>query len=131
MSTLEKNGAPLMRAVATDGHRLASMEIPLPVGAEGMFGVILPRKAVTELRELLEDADGDVEVALSDTKARPRWRDHDPLIDGTFPITKGLSRPATTRTWKWTACSSTKRSTGFPPFLGQIPRVKLELASGA
>ena len=86
--SLEKNGAPLMRAVATDGHRLASMEIPLPVGAEGMPGVILPRKAVTELRKLLEDVDGDVEVALSDTKARfvlDGATMTSKLIDGTFP----------------------------------------------
>ena len=35
-----------LRAVATDGHRLAQAEIPLPEGASDMPGIILPRKAV-------------------------------------------------------------------------------------
>jgi len=42
-----------MRAVATDGHRLARYELELPAGAEQMPGVIIPRKTVAELRKLL------------------------------------------------------------------------------
>ena len=45
----------MLRAVATDGHRLARMEMPLPDGAAGMPGVIVPRKTVSELRKLLEE----------------------------------------------------------------------------
>ena len=41
---------PVMRAVATDGHRLARFELELPDGADQMPGVIVPRKTVGELR---------------------------------------------------------------------------------
>jgi DNA polymerase-3 subunit beta len=78
----------MLRAVATDGHRLARMEIPLPEGASGMPGVIVPRKTVTELRKLLDELDQDVSVALSDTKIRFTFADTvltSKLIDGTFP----------------------------------------------
>src|SRR3990167_5704293 len=46
---------PVLRCVATDGHRLARIDAPLPAGAEGMPGVIVPRKTVNELRKLLDD----------------------------------------------------------------------------
>src|SRR5688572_14606976 len=36
----------VLRAVATDGHRLAQVELPLPAGAAGMPGIIVPRKTV-------------------------------------------------------------------------------------
>ena len=78
----------MLRAVATDGHRLARMEIPLPEGASGMPGVIVPRKTVTELRKLLDELDQDVSVALSDTKIRFTFAETvltSKLIDGTFP----------------------------------------------
>jgi DNA polymerase-3 subunit beta len=84
----QNNEVPVMRAVATDGHRLARVEIPLPDGAVGMPGVIVPRKAVTELRKLIEDAEEDVDIALSDTKIRFAFDDvvlTSKLIDGTFP----------------------------------------------
>jgi DNA polymerase-3 subunit beta len=57
----------MMRAVATDGHRLARFELDLPDGAGDIPGVIVPRKTVTELRRLLEDTEGAIEVSLSDT----------------------------------------------------------------
>ena len=38
----EENGVKLMRAVATDGHRLARVDADLPAGAETMPGVIVP-----------------------------------------------------------------------------------------
>src|SRR5262249_30575234 len=38
-----------LRAVATDGHRLARIEVALPAGAEKMPGVIVPRKTIYEL----------------------------------------------------------------------------------
>ncbi len=82
------NGSATLRAVATDGHRLARVESPLPAGAEGMPGIIVPRKAVLEIRKLLEEAEGDIVVALSDTKIRFTVGDAvliSKLIDGTFP----------------------------------------------
>ena len=48
----EANGIPVLRVVATDGHRLARVEMPLPNGANNMPGIIVPRKAINELRNL-------------------------------------------------------------------------------
>ena len=78
-----------LRAVATDGHRLARVDMALPKGADGMPGIIVPRKTVTELLKLLE-AGGDavVKVAVSDTKIRFEVGSvilTSKLIDGTFP----------------------------------------------
>jgi DNA polymerase-3 subunit beta len=57
------------RCVATDGHRLARIDAPLPEGAEGMPGVIVPRKTVGELRKLLDD-EATIAVSVSETKVR-------------------------------------------------------------
>lgn len=81
-------GVPMLRAVATDGHRLARVESPLPNGAAGMPGVIVPRKTVNELRKLLEGGSSEVKIELSDTKARFAFGDLvlvSKLIDGAFP----------------------------------------------
>ena len=75
-------------AVATDGHRLALTCQALPSGASQMPSVILPRKAVGELRKLIDDYDGDVSVGLSETRAEFGFgavRLTSKLIDGTFP----------------------------------------------
>jgi DNA polymerase-3 subunit beta len=80
--------AKTLRAVATDGHRLARFELDLPDGAADMPGVIVPRKTVTELRRLLDDADGAIEISLSDTKIQFTFGGLEltsKLIDGTFP----------------------------------------------
>ncbi|MDC3193853.1 DNA polymerase III subunit beta [Alphaproteobacteria bacterium] len=74
--------------VATDGHRLAMTRQALPSGAAQMPSIILPRKAVNELRKLLDDFDGDVLIGLSETRAEFRFgvvRLTSKLIDGTFP----------------------------------------------
>jgi len=78
----------MLRAVATDGHRLARYEMALPSGAADMPGVIVPRKAVNELRKLIEETSDNVEVALSDSKIRFGFDAvmlNSKLIDGTFP----------------------------------------------
>ena len=78
----------VLRAVATDGHRLARVEEPLPEGAGSMPGVIVPRKTVAELRKLLDEEEGDVEIGLSDTRIQFRAGTitlTSKLIDGTFP----------------------------------------------
>ncbi len=75
-------------AVATDGHRLAMTRQTLPSGAGSMPSIILPRKAVTELRKLLDGFEGDVAISLSDTRAEFGFdtiRLKSKLIDGTFP----------------------------------------------
>ena len=77
-----------MRAVATDGHRLAQAELPLPKGAGGMPGIILPRKTVHELHRLIEGSDDTVTVGVSPAKARFEIGTitlTSKLIDGTFP----------------------------------------------
>jgi DNA polymerase-3 subunit beta len=79
---------PVLRAVATDGHRLARVEMPLPDGAADMPGVIVPRKTVSEVRKLLDDASSPIAIALSDTKIRFSFDEvvlTSKLIDGTFP----------------------------------------------
>jgi len=86
----KNNEVPVVRAVATDGHRLARVEITAPEGAAGMPGVIVPRKTVLELRKLVEegDAEAEVQIALGDTKIRCAIGDAaltSKLIDGTFP----------------------------------------------
>jgi DNA polymerase-3 subunit beta len=84
----QSNGMKVMRAVATDGHRLARVEMPLPAGADSMPGVILPRKTVMELRKLLDETQGAIAVSLSDTRVRFAFDDvvlTSKLIDGTFP----------------------------------------------
>jgi DNA polymerase III subunit beta len=86
--TLEVEGNALLRAVATDGHRLARVETPAPAGSAGMPGVIVPRKAVAEIQKLLEGGDAEVEVQLSATKIKVSIGDvvlTSKLIDGTFP----------------------------------------------
>ena len=88
LHSAESDGVAMLRAVATDGHRLAQVETPLPEGAAGMPGIIFPRKAVTELRRLIEGRDDDIEIALSDTKIRFVFGNTvltTKLIDGTFP----------------------------------------------
>jgi DNA polymerase-3 subunit beta len=82
------DGTRTLRAVATDGHRLARVEEPLPEGAETIPGVIIPRKTVNELRKLLEEESGSVEVGLSDTRVQFKLGTvtlTSKLIDGTFP----------------------------------------------
>jgi DNA polymerase III subunit beta len=79
---------PVIRAVATDGHRLARMEMILPEGAAGMPGIIVPRKTVLELRKLVDETEDEVQIGLSDTKIRLVIGEAtltSKLIDGTFP----------------------------------------------
>jgi DNA polymerase-3 subunit beta len=80
--------AGTLRAVATDGHRLARVEIALPEGAEGMPDIIVPRKCVAEVRKLLDERSGEVAIALSPGKIRFGIGQAvltSKLIDGTFP----------------------------------------------
>ncbi len=86
--TLDVNGELTLRAVATDGHRLARAEAAAPAGAKAMPGIIVPKKTVSEVQKLLEGADGEVAVELSDTKIRFTLGSVvllSKLIEGTFP----------------------------------------------
>lgn len=86
--TIEADGELKLRAVATDGHRLARAEIDAPAGSEGMPGIIIPRKTVGELQKLVDDPDVAVSIELSETKIRFTIGSvilTSKLIDGTFP----------------------------------------------
>lgn len=76
-----------LRFVATDGHRLARVEIALPAGAEDMPAVILPRKTIGELRKM---ADENTQLTLTVTQNKIQAQGGDTVltskvIDGTFP----------------------------------------------
>ena len=80
---------PVLRAVATDGHRLARVEIIAPQGSDGMPGVIVPRKAVAELKRMADEA-GKNGIALDLSQHKIRATSGETvlttkLIDGTFP----------------------------------------------
>src|ERR671912_436692 len=88
LHTLDAGGSLVMRAVATDGHRLARIEMPAPQGAAGMPGVIVPRKAVAEIVKLVEDGSETITIELSSAKVRLTFDGvvlTSKLIDGTFP----------------------------------------------
>ena len=88
LHTLESAGKLMLRAVATDGHRLARAEVEAPAGSEGMPGIIMPRKTVSEIQKLLDAPDVAVTTELSDTKIRLTIGSvilTSKLIDGTFP----------------------------------------------
>ncbi|GJE25251.1 DNA polymerase III subunit beta [Methylobacterium organophilum] len=89
LHTLDADAGLKLRAVATDGHRLARVEIDAPEGSGGMPGIIVPRKAVAEIQKLVDDGGETVEVELSPAKIRLRFAGGvtliSKLIDGTFP----------------------------------------------
>ncbi len=79
---------PVLKAAATDGHRLARVTLARPEGADAMPDVIIPRKCIAEVRKLLDEIDGSVGISLSSTKIRfdfGRALLTSKLIDGTFP----------------------------------------------
>jgi DNA polymerase-3 subunit beta len=88
LHAVEVDGKLKLRAVATDGHRLARAEMDAPTGTEGMPGIIIPRKTVSELQKLVDTPDVVVTTELSDAKIRFTIGGvvlTSKLIDGTFP----------------------------------------------
>ena len=78
----------VLRAVATDGHRLAQIDEKLPENCAAMPGVIVPRKTVVELRAILEGDDNTISVSVSETKIRfsnSSMTLTSKVIDGSFP----------------------------------------------
>ncbi len=78
----------VLRAVATDGHRLARVDSVLPEGAENMPAIIIPREAVGLMRKMLDDVAGPVRIEVSTSKFRLSANDRvltTKLIDGQFP----------------------------------------------
>jgi DNA polymerase-3 subunit beta len=88
LHTVVEDGRATLRAVATDGRRLALADMPAPEGSAGAPGVIVPRKTVQEARRLMEDAGETVELQLSAEKVRFGFGDAaltSKVIDGSFP----------------------------------------------
>ena len=88
MHIADAGGGQVLRCVATDGHRLARIDADMPAGAEGLPGVIVPRKTVGELRKLLDNDEAEIAVSVSETKIRfaaPGITLTSKVIDGTFP----------------------------------------------
>ena len=78
----------VLRAVATDGHRMARVEFPLPDGAENMPKVIVPRKAIGEVRKLIDDYGSGVTISLSENMLSFDCGASiltTKLVEGTFP----------------------------------------------
>jgi DNA polymerase-3 subunit beta len=88
LHTVVEDGRQTLRAVATDGRRLALADMPAPEGSAGAPGVIVPRKTIQEARRLLEDAGETVDLLISAQKVRfefGRAALTSKVIDGSFP----------------------------------------------
>jgi DNA polymerase-3 subunit beta len=84
---LLETGKKHLRAVATDGHRLALCEVGLEQKGLPEQQVIVPRKGVLELQRLI-GGDGDLELVLGSNHIRIQLegiRFTSKLIDGRFP----------------------------------------------
>ena len=78
----------LIRAVATDGHRLALCDAEANIGAKEMQQIIVPRKAVMELSRLLENSEEPVKIQLGSNHiclSTNQMSFITKLIDGRFP----------------------------------------------
>lgn len=85
---VERENQRFLRSVATDAHRLAFIEAPLPNGAENMPGIIMGRKTVVEVRKLIEDTTSEVGIAVSSTRIEFTFENavlSSRLIDATYP----------------------------------------------
>lgn len=88
--TEEKDNKNILRLVATDGHRLAMAMRPIETGNidELATGVIFPRKGITELKKITEDAESDIKFGFMDNSAVVIKNDTIVvmrLVDGDFP----------------------------------------------
>ncbi len=77
-----------LRAVATDGHRLAMAELNREFDAKKDGQVILPRKTVLELQRLLDNSEALVKLSLTANQIQVDLEDlrlTSKLIEGRFP----------------------------------------------
>lgn len=80
--------ADSLRAVATDGHRLAMCTRPISCAQDGLRQVIVPRKAVVELSRLLNTDEDPVDITLSNNTlcvVTPDFTFTSKLVDARFP----------------------------------------------
>ena len=77
-----------LRAVATDGHRMAISEMDVPRDSKDLRQMIIPRKGVHEIIRLLDDAEDDIELRVGTNHLQAqtnRLTFTTKLIDGRFP----------------------------------------------
>ncbi len=82
------DGGDVLRAVATDGHRLARVDAEQPEGADGMPGIIVPNKTIHVLRSLIDTADEDIDIEVAERQLSFRSgaiQMTSKLIDGAYP----------------------------------------------
>jgi len=80
--------ANVLRAVATDGHRLAMCSMTAGIEQVDRHQVIVPRKGILELARLLTEQDGEVAIVLGQHHIRATTGDFtftSKLVDGKFP----------------------------------------------
>nr|WP_288465587.1 DNA polymerase III subunit beta [uncultured Pseudomonas sp.] len=78
----------ILRAVATDGHRLAMCSMEASIQQDGKHQVIVPRKGILELARLLTEQDGEVSIVLGQHHIRATTGEFtftSKLVDGKFP----------------------------------------------
>ena len=88
LHSIEKEGKNILRAVATDGHRLAKIETDLPKGVDNLPGVIIPKKTISEVRKLIDEITDDIKISLNESKIVFSINNivlSSKLIDGSFP----------------------------------------------
>jgi DNA polymerase-3 subunit beta len=77
-----------LRAVATDGHRLAMCSMAAVIEQQEKHQVIVPRKGILELARLLTEQDGEVSIVLGQHHVRATTSEFtftSKLVDGKFP----------------------------------------------
>lgn len=78
----------VLRAVATDGHRLAMCSMEAAIEQTERHQVIVPRKGILELARLLTEQDGNVSIVLGQHHIRATTGEFtftSKLVDGKFP----------------------------------------------
>jgi DNA polymerase-3 subunit beta len=89
LHTVDVKGHRMLRAVATNGYRLALAEILAPDGAIGMPGVIVPRNAASAVQKLCAKYYGKVHIEIGARRGHVRFDTGQVLtvkfIDGRFP----------------------------------------------
>ena len=96
----------MLRAVATDGHRLAVSSRPVEINIESAQKLIVPRKGVLELVRLLDDSEEPVSLTLGSTHIRAHTGDFtftSKLVDGKFPDYEKVVPRRAERRWGFRA----------------------------
>ena len=128
----EKN---ILRAVATDGHRLAQIDIENPGLKNSFSGIIVPKKTVAELRMILDNENDDISISISNNKIRFSNNSltlTSKIVDGTFPDYKRVIPINNDKKLKVNASEFSKAVDRVSTVSSERSRaVKLKLSSGS